>query len=509
MSTKIIHGKYLIINADTVIPSGALYIENDKIIDYGSHQEITSRYKADLTLGSSETLVMPGLVNAHSHGKGLTDFQRGQLDNTLETWKWRRYPPVDPYLDTRWACIKLLENGVTTTMHNHGLVHPDAYEEEFISILEAYKESRVRVAFAPTLNTENIFTYGGDADFINSLSLKLQITCRDILKQIALFGEKEYFDAVHSLHHLYNRPQVQIMHGPLAPQWVRREVLQEIKKEAAEMGIRIHIHVQQTQLQKLFSLKHYGKSLIAYLADLGFLGKDVTCGHCVWISDEDIGILAQTGASVTHHPGCNLRVRNGISPVFELLSRGVVVAIGMDDKEVSDDKDYLAEMQIALRLHQLSSHKLDSPQLMAKDIFRMATAYGAQVLGMGSWVGTLERGKQADVLLLDIGLLTEPYTMESHNPIDLLLYRAKTEHIHTVLVGGEILLKDGKLTQIDRNEVIAMLRESFPSNYSERFRELNKDFAELRAAIAKYYKPWYSEIALWAKDPYYFMNNRV
>ena len=128
---------------------------------------------------------------------------------------------------------------------------------------------------------------------------------------------------------------------------------------------------------------------------------------------------------------------------------------------------------------------------------------------MGSWVGTLERGKQADVLLLDIGLLTEPYTMESHNPIDLLLYRAKTEHIHTVLVGGEILLKDGKLTQIDRNEVIAMLRESFPSNYSERFRELNKDFAELRAAIAKYYKPWYSEIALWAKDPYYFMTNRV
>lgn len=183
---------------------------------------------------------MPGLVNAHSHGKGLTDFQRGQLDNTLETWKWRRYPPVDPYLDTRWACIKLLENGVTTTMHNHGLVHPDAYEEEFISILEAYKESKVRVAFAPTLNTENIFTYGGDVDFINSLSLKLQITCRDILKQMTLFGEKEYFDAVHSLRRLYNRPQVQIIHGPLAPQWVRREALQEIKKEAAEMGIRIY-----------------------------------------------------------------------------------------------------------------------------------------------------------------------------------------------------------------------------------------------------------------------------
>lgn len=509
MSTTIVYGKYVIIDADTVIPSGALYIENDKVIDYGSHKDITKRYKASRTLGSSETLVIPGLVNAHSHGKGLTDFQRGQIDDTLETWKWRNYPPVNPYYDTKWACVKLLESGVTTTMHNHGLIHPEAYQEEFVSILNAYKESGVRVALAPTLNTENVFTYGDDTDFINSLPSELQITCRGILKHMALFGEKEYFDSVETLHKQYSSPYVQIMHGPLSPQWVRREALQEIRKQANGLGIRIHTHVQQTQLQKLYGLKHYGKSLIAYLADLDFLGNDVTCGHSVWISDEDIDTLAQTGTSVTHHPSCNLRVRNGISPVYELQKRGITVAIGMDDKEMGDDKDYLAEMRIALRLHQLSSKQLDSPRLMPRDVFRMGTAWGAEVLGMDRWIGTLERGKQADILLLDMEMLTEPYTMEGHDPIDLLLYRGKAEHIRTVLVGGEILLKDGKLTQIDRNEVIAKLRESLPPDYTERFRMLNKDFAGLRTFIKRHYEPWYSEIALWDKDPYYFINNRT
>ena len=100
MSTKIVYGKYLVIDADTLISSGALYIENDTIVDYGTYEEITGKYRADKTLGSAETLIIPGLVNAHSHGKGLTDFQRGQVDDTLETWKWRSFPPVDPYLDT-------------------------------------------------------------------------------------------------------------------------------------------------------------------------------------------------------------------------------------------------------------------------------------------------------------------------------------------------------------------------------------------------------------------------
>jgi 5-methylthioadenosine/S-adenosylhomocysteine deaminase len=509
MSTKIVYGKYLVVDANTVIPSGALYIDGDRVVDYGDYAEITRRYGADRTLGSSEMLVMPGLVNAHSHGKGLTDFQRGQIDDTLETWKWRSYPPVDPYLDTRWACVQLLESGVSTTMHNHGLVKPDAWQEEFEAVLKAYRECGVRVAFAPTLNTENVFTYGEDEQFLRALPPDLQDLCRGIVERMGLFGEREYFEAMDHLRRSHDGPGVRIMHGPAAPQWVRREALEEIARQSRETGIRVHIHVQQTQLQRLYGLKRHGKSLIAYMDEVGLLGPRTTCGHAVWISEDEIDLLARTGTSVTHHPGCNLRVRNGISPVHRLLERGVTVALGMDEKELADDKDFLSEMRLASKLHRLPSHSLDSPHLLPRDVFRMATAAGAEVLGMEGWVGSLERGRQADVVLVDMEAMAEPFASDSLDPLDLLLYRGKAAHVRTVLVAGEVQLEDGRLMQIDREEITRRLRESIPAEYGERFLKINAPMGRLRGAVAAHFAPWYEEVARWERDPYYFLNNRA
>jgi 5-methylthioadenosine/S-adenosylhomocysteine deaminase len=509
MSSKLIYGKHVVIDEHTVIPSGALYIEKDRIVDYGPYGEITAKYTADQTLGSAETLVIPGLVNAHSHGKGLTDFQRGQPDDTLETWKWRSFPPIDPHLDTCWTCLQLLASGVTTTMHNHGLVDPEGHAEEFAAVLEAYKRCGLRVAFAPSLSTENIFTYGDDEAFIGSLPPELRDLCGQIRGRSAAFGENEYFESVRSLHREYSGPQIQIMHGPVSPQWVRQEALQRIRQEATELGLHIHTHVQQTRLQRAYGLKRYGKSLIAYLNELGFLAPNVTCGHCVWISEGDIELLRQSGASVTHHPGCNLRVRNGISPVYELDRRGVVVAIGMDEKEVADDKDYLAELRIAAKLHRLSSHRLDSPCLSSRDLFRMGTRNGAAVLGFDGWIGTLERGKRADVVLLDLEAICAPYCFEGHDPLDLLLYRGKSEHIRSVLVDGEVLLDRGRFTRIDREEVIRKLREAIPADYRRQFETRNRLMRGLRGAISGHFQPWYEEIERGEKDPYYLMNNRI
>jgi cytosine/adenosine deaminase-related metal-dependent hydrolase len=508
MSTKLIYGKYLVADAETVIPSGALFVQDEKIVDVGTYDRISREHKAQQTLGSSETLIVPGLVNAHGHGKGITDFQRGQIDDTLETWKWRAFPPVDPYYDTLWAAISLIENGVTTTMHNHGLVNPGAYEEEFTRLLEAYSAAGIRVALAPTLNTENVFVYGDNEAFIDSLSPELQELCRRISKNMARFGEAEYFDAVETLHRKYSSGKVHVLHGPLSPQWVRKEALLEIKKHALERGMRIHIHTQQTQLQYHYGLKRYGKSLLAHLAELGFLGPDVTCGHCVWLSQEDIGVLVRTEASATHHPACNLRVRNGISPVFELVRKGVRVGLGMDEKEFADDKDYIAEMRLAAELHRLPSHRLDSDHLLPAEVFKMGTENGAEVLGFGDAIGTLQKGKQADIVLVDLQRICEPFMYAGHHPLDMLLYRGQGRDVRTVLAGGKVLLEEGKLTQIDRDEVIRKLRESIPADYEEGFARSNALFPQLRTALAAHAEPSYQEIQRWEKNPYYFLNNR-
>jgi hypothetical protein len=138
----------------------------------------------------------------------------------------------------------------------------------------------------------------------------------------------------------------------------------------------------------------------------------------------------------------------------------------------------------------------------------MGTRNGAAVLGFDGWIGTLHRGKRADMVLLDLEAISEPYAYEGHDPLDLLLYRGNKNHIRTVLVDGEVLLDQGKFTRIDREEVIRKLRESIPSDYGQRFAEANRSMSALRKAIARQYDPWYEEIEEWQKQPYYFMNNR-
>lgn len=507
MSGKIVHGRALVCDADTVIPSGALYIEGDRIVAVGGYAEITKRFRAEVTLGSAEALVVPGFVNAHGHGKGITDFQRGALDDHLEVWKFRGFPPVDPRLDTLWTGVRLLENGVTATMHNHNLSDPEDAEAEFSAVINAYRECGLRLAFAPTLVNRNLFVYGDNESFIRCLDPGTASLCRDLMRQSESFGAPRYYRAVDDLAREFASEQVRIMHGPLAPQWVREEDLQEIRRRAARDGLRIHIHTQQTRLQRLYGLKTCGESPVARLDRLGFWADNVTCGHAVWLSAGDIACLARAGVSVTHHPACNLRVRNGIAPVAALLAAGIRVGIGMDDKELADDKDYLAELRLAARLHRVDSHRPGDAALPSREFFRMGTEHGAQILGFGGLTGALRPGMRADLVVLSTERMREPYTYPGHDPIDLLLYRGRGTDVDSVLVGGEVLVAGGRHTRVDREEVKRKLAESVPADYAARFEHAASKLAGLKQAVAAWFAPWAAELEAAAPSPYYHMND--
>ncbi|MCF7914909.1 MAG: amidohydrolase family protein [Spirochaetaceae bacterium] len=509
LNKKIVYGSQVVVNPDLVIHGGALYVENGRIVDFGSYSEIKQRYRCDNEIGSNEHIVLPGFINAHNHGKGLTDFQRGQLDDTLETWKFRSYPTVDPVLDTKWAAIKQLEAGITTTMHNHDLNNPNNYEKEFFDIVEAYKESKMKVAFAPTIANRNQFVYGDNEAFVDSLPEDLQVICRARIDHSKIFGPKEYLHSVAALHSAYQHdPQVKIMHGPISPQWVDEETLRAIRKDASEKGLRIHIHVQQTKLQNLYGYKKYGRSLIAYLDSIGFLDKSVTLGHAVWISEEDIRLLAARRVSTTHHGSCNFRVRNGISPVYPLLKAGVHVAVGLDDKEFGDNKDYLEELRLISKLHRLPDHRLDSPHLLPKDVFRMASQYGAEVLGWQPQIGTLEEGSQADIVLLDQRRISEPFVSPTQSVIDLLLYRAGSQDVDMVLVDGELVVRGGKVIHMDREAVVQALADSLLADYEADLEIRNKEFRVLRSHIADWFSGWYDQMDEFEGSPFYHLNNK-
>ncbi|MFW6207210.1 MAG: amidohydrolase family protein [Spirochaetota bacterium] len=509
MRTSIVFGKYLIVNWETVLADGAVYVENGRIVDVGKYTDLKQRHTCDQEIGSPEHIVMPGFVNAHNHGKGITDFQRGHLDDTLETWKFRSYPGVDPALDSRWAAIKQLEAGVTTSMHNHDLVDPHNPEGEFSAVVEAYKSSGLKVAFAPTIANRNWFVYGDNETFVQSLPAELQGICRARMERSKIFGPAEYMAAVDSLAADYGRDvQVKIMHGPISPQWVDEATLKAIKADADKKNLRIHIHVQQTKLQNLYGYTQYGTSLLGYLDSIGFLDERVTIGHAVWISEKDIDLLAARGVSVTHHASCNLRVRNGISPVFELLKAGVQVGIGMDDKEFGDDKDYIEEMRLISKLHRLPSHRLDSAHLQPKEVFRMATEYGAKTLGWENEVGSLHKGKRADIVLLHAGRISEPFVSPTQSAIDLVLYRAGTRDVDMVMADGRLVVEQGKAIHVDRGALVAELRASLPCDYARELEQRNRELKALRPYIAEWFAGWYNEMEAFEGKPFYHMNDR-
>ena len=509
MEPKIVYGSHVILSADEVIERGAVYIKDGRVADTGVYADLKDKYGPVQELGSDQHIVLPGFVNSHNHGKGVTDFQRGQIDNTLETWKFRSYPPIETRLDTTWAAIKQLEAGVTTTMHNHDVAAPERYQSEFEAVIEAYRSAKLKVAFAPSVANQNHFVYGDNESFIASLPDELQSTCRDRISRSRAFGPVEYMDAVARLCSKYQHDSnVRIMHGPIAPQWVAEDTLRAIRKDADERKLPIHIHVQQTKLQNLYGYKQYGKSLIAYLDSIGFLRGSVTIGHAVWISQQDIEILAATGANTTHHPACNLRVRNGISPVYALLQAGVRVGLGLDDKEFGDDKDFLEEMRLASKLHRVTDHRLDSPHLSPREVFRMATEYGAETLDWSAEIGTLKEGGRADMVLLNTARLSEPFVSPTQSPIDLVLYRGGTRDLDMVIVDGEVVVEQGKVVHIDRQEVIRQIREQMPDDYVGEFEARNSDLQALRPYIAAWFSDWYDEMGDFEGRPFYHMNNR-
>ena len=503
---KLVYGKQLIIDPDRVIDSGAVYVEGNRVVEVGLYDDLKKKYHPEVEIGSARHLVVPGFVNSHNHGKGVTDFQRGQLDDTLETWKFRAYPPIDVYNDVLWSAIKQLESGITSTMHNHDLSNADNYAEEFARVLDAYEIAGLKVAFAPTLSNQNWFVYGDNELFIRSLPDELQTLCRDRIERSGKFGTKQYFEAVEQLRTHRESHNVKIMHGPISPQWVDDESLKAVKRDADAHAMRIHIHLQQTSLQYLFGLKQYGKSLLGHLDDLGFLGGNVTCGHAVWIDEEDIRLLAKTGTTVTHHPACNLRVRNGISPVFALLQSGVHVGIGTDDKELGDDKDFLEEMRLVSKLHRIASSELDSPYLQPSDVFRMATVFGAETLGLEGVAGEIKPGYRADLVLLRLDRISEPFISPSQSPLELLLYRAGTRDIDKVLVDGEVVVENGKVTHLDRESVVNALREGLTADYADKLESMNVKYRKLRKHVAEWFESWHGEFAALKPEPFYLVN---
>ncbi len=509
MKTTIVRGKHVvckITGRDTAeaINGGAVVVQDGTIIEVGKYEELLRRYQPNEVIGSTRHTVIPGLINAHHH-VGLTPFQLGSLDMPLETWIIARWAlrEIDPYLDTLWCAIQMVESGITTVQHNHmaaRLPQEMGLYDGASQILDAYDASGMRVAFSMFTRDQNFIVYEDDERFLSTLPIELADRTRERVNTRVITLE-EYLSSTAELHARKSGPRTNVFVSPHNVHWCSDEMLTAMSDLARRLETGFHVHLQETIYQRMYGSRHWGKTPLAHLDDLGVLGQEVSCAHGVWLSESDIDILARTGTAICSNPSSNLRLKSGVAPLNRLLERDVTVALGIDEAGVNDDNDILQEMRMAQKMHREPG--VASPHPTSHDIFQLATANAAKVTFFDQ-VGTIEPGKRADMVLIDMERIEEPYLHPDTDIIDALVYRGKGLDVDTVMVDGEILLKDKKFLKVDKAEVAARLKESLSRGLTDRERR----GARLAEDLLPYVNRWFAEWELESGPAHYSYNLR-
>jgi cytosine/adenosine deaminase-related metal-dependent hydrolase len=302
-----------------------------------------------------------------------------------------------------------------------------------------------------------------DRAFHETVVLDLGLVPANLLEQLErekppLWSEWEAFArlAVERFH----RPEdgVSIGLAPSGPQRCTDEMLAGCAKLADELGLAIHIHVLETRMQALSGLRMYGKTLVGHLDEIGFLGPRANFEHCIWLTEHDIELVASSGTGVVHNPVANMKVGSGISPIPLLLDAGVNVALGADSTSANDDGDLYSVLKIAALHHKLWD--LDYERwLGAREAWAMATAGGAQAMGDLDGPGRLESGRRADLVLLD---LESRIFTPLNAPLNQIVFSATTHAVHSTMVGGRWVLREGRVASVDESTILAEAREIGP-----------------------------------------------
>ena len=516
MASSLIRGKHLLSPASsgdtTVLYDAAVYQEDGVIKDVGPYQSLKEQYRPDAELGGLNYAIIPGLVNSHHHGRGVTTLQMGTCDDCLEMWilaGWGRRP-YDHYLMTLYTAINMMESGTTTVMYNHPQTATATLKEDVGAVLRGFRDAGMRVAFSSYFRNQNRVVYGDDREFLSGLPADL---AEGVSRHLAVsdMTDDEYFSffaEVHRQYHADPSGKVRVLLSPSNVQWNSDEFLQRAKEQAARYRTGIHMHLVESSYQKDYGVRTWGKTPVEHLQDLEFLGPELSCAHAVWLTDRDIEILAGAGATVCHNASSNLRLKNGIAPVNPMLAGGVNVAMGTDSTGINDDDDLLQEMRLVSKLHRQPG--IGAPAITAEQVLAMATANAAAPTGFGGEIGVLEPGRRADMVLIRLDGLESPYLEPDTPSLDVVLGRAKTRDIAAIIIDGEVLLQDGAHRRVNKEDVGRELREQLSRPLDSGTLETRRMAARLSPYVEEFYRSRSTENGAPAVGtPHYVFNSRT
>jgi len=412
--------------AGVVLQAHALAVDQGRIVALLPVAEASERFAPRETLALPAQVVMPGLVNAHTHSamtllRGIAD------DLPLMDWLQDHIWPAEGAHVSRSFCVdgvklaaaEMIRGGVTTA--NDMYFFPDASAEGFTAAGLRSVVNLITMDF-PTAWAANADEY-----------IRKGLDVRD-----ALAGN----------------PLVTTIFGPHAPYTVSDAPLRKIRTLANELGIGIHMHVHETAGEVAMAEGQTGKRPWQRLKELELLGPDFVAVHMTQLSDAEIAEAAELGVHVAHCPESNLKLASGFCPVDKLLKAGVNVAIGTDGAASNNDLDLFSELKTAALLAKAVAG--DAQALPAHAALHMATLAGAKALMLDEQIGSLVAGKQADFIAVDLSALN---TQPVYNVLSHLAYAVNSRQITDVFVAGKALLKGGVLTTLKTDEVLAKAQE--------------------------------------------------
>ncbi len=410
-----------------VLEDGAVAVHEAQIVAVGPRADLEARYPSARRIDAHGRIVLPGFINTHTHA--AMSLLRGIAnDLTLEDWLSNHIFPAEKLnvtedfcvWGTRLAALEMIEGGTTTFADMYYFEDAVARETKAAGLRGVLGESVIDfpVPDSPSVDQS--------------------------LAQIEKYLERWKGD-----------PMIRAAVAPHSPYTCSAGTLQRAAALARRFGAPLLIHVAETRHERDESLEKKKLSPVAWLDSIGFLGPDVLAAHCVWVDDADIRTLAARGVGCAHNPASNMMLASGVAPVPAMLAAGLRMGLGTDSPAGSGNRlDMMDAMDLAAKLQKVS--RLDPKALTAWQVLEMATIGGARALHMEDQIGSLEAGKQADIILLRTDA---PHEVPAYDVAGAIVYSMTAGDVETVVVAGRVVMERRRLLTLDSPSILAKARE--------------------------------------------------
>jgi 5-methylthioadenosine/S-adenosylhomocysteine deaminase len=448
----IVSGGLVLAHGDTTARAADIVLEGDFIAAIVPPGSADAPQRIDAT----GRLIIPGLVNAHTHGhgglaKGIGD--RWSLELLLNGGPWINGGRTgdDRYLSTLLTAIEMIRKGCTACYDLSAML-PAPSVEALHDVARAYSDIGMRAVIAPMIADRTF--YQAIPGLLDAFPPEL----RPVAEAMRSASAETILAPIREAARAWPYPADRIRLGiaPTIPLHCSDDFLRGCRDLANEFGLPVQTHLAESAVQRAGALKQYGSTLTAHLDRMGLLGPSFSGAHAIWIDDSEIELIARHGGSLAHNPGSNLRLGNGIADMRRAIAGGVTVGVGTDGSSSSDNQN----MFEATRLAAFVSRVFDRPPedwIGAPEALSMATEGSAAVLGMGGLIGRIAAGYKADLVFLDLDHIN---LVPLNNAMNQLVNTEDGAAVRDVMIGGRFVLRDGVLPGLDWASVASRARDS-------------------------------------------------